>query len=197
MEQERTLTGHTAGVWALLSAGGRLISGSVDHTIMVWDVTSGLCERILEGHSGWVSSLAASAGRLISGSWDETVRVSRIEGKVWTWQCERRLHGGSRVRSLMAWDGKVAGGLEDGHIRAWEVDTGVMDHVLRGHMGSVGALVVSGRRLFSSSLDKTIKGVCYVLSGDLGLYTICGGIPSESIQYIHCLTLNGSTLVRG
>jgi WD40 repeat protein len=35
-ELERTLTGHTDNVQALLSVRGRLISYSDDHTIRVW-----------------------------------------------------------------------------------------------------------------------------------------------------------------
>ena len=34
-----------------LSDGRRVVSGSEDHTVRVWDVNTGSCERVLEGHS--------------------------------------------------------------------------------------------------------------------------------------------------
>ena len=52
LELERTLTGHTDSVNALLFVGGRLISGSDDRDIRVWDVTAWRCEGVLEGDTG-------------------------------------------------------------------------------------------------------------------------------------------------
>ena len=41
LDVERTLTGHTDAVWALVSVGAWLISGSNDHRIRVWDLGTG------------------------------------------------------------------------------------------------------------------------------------------------------------
>jgi WD40 repeat protein len=41
LEVERTLTGHTDSVWAMVSVGKWLISGALDHRIRVWDVATG------------------------------------------------------------------------------------------------------------------------------------------------------------
>jgi WD40 repeat protein len=55
---------------------GRLASGSLDHTIRLWNLASGVCETKLEGHTGSVSALAVLAnGWLASGSGDETIRL--------------------------------------------------------------------------------------------------------------------------
>ena len=35
--------------------GTKVVSGSDDETVRVWDVGSGECVRTLTGHSGWVS----------------------------------------------------------------------------------------------------------------------------------------------
>ena len=58
LEVERTLTGHTQKVWALVAAGERLISGSSDRGIRVWDVGTGRCEATLDGHTERVRCLA-------------------------------------------------------------------------------------------------------------------------------------------
>jgi WD40 repeat protein len=55
---------------------GRVVSGSDDKSLRVWDTASGACERVLEGHTGSVLSVAVLPdGRVVSGSFDNTPRV--------------------------------------------------------------------------------------------------------------------------
>ena len=57
-------------------AGGRLSSGSVYHTIKIWNLADGACVEMLEGHGDAVICLAVLAGgRLASGSADQTIKV--------------------------------------------------------------------------------------------------------------------------
>ncbi len=71
LEVERTLTVHGAGVghsvWAMVSVERRLLRGSFDDRIRVWDVATGRCdsERVLEGHT-----VACVRQRLVSPSQD-------------------------------------------------------------------------------------------------------------------------------
>jgi WD40 repeat protein len=70
------------------SADGRLASGSVDYTVIVWDLERGLPVHTLGG-SGQVNSVAWSAdGRLASGS--ETLQVWNMDPEEWLRQaCDR------------------------------------------------------------------------------------------------------------
>jgi WD40 repeat protein len=107
LEVERTLTGHTGAVRALVSVEGWLISGSDDHGIRVWNVATGRCIGTLAGHTGTVRCLAVSGDRLVSGSFDKAIKVWRMEGTVSTWRCERTLAGhGSEIECVAAWGGK-------------------------------------------------------------------------------------------
>ena len=50
--------------------------GSTDHTIRLWDPTTGAETVRLEGYSGWVNTRCVLPdGRLVSGSPDRTIRL--------------------------------------------------------------------------------------------------------------------------
>jgi WD40 repeat protein len=57
--------------------GRRIVSGSLDNTVKVWDAKTGGEIRTLAGHISYVSSVAFSTDerRIVSGSWDNTVKV--------------------------------------------------------------------------------------------------------------------------
>ena len=57
--------------------GTKIISGSRDNIIKIWDSNTGECLKILEGYSFYVYSVAYSPDgtKIISGSADETVKI--------------------------------------------------------------------------------------------------------------------------
>ena len=72
------MSGHTGGVNSVVFSkdGQQIISGSDDHTIRVWNVTTGTMEGVpLTGHTDWVNSVAFSQDgqQIISGSCDGTI----------------------------------------------------------------------------------------------------------------------------
>ena len=62
---------------AFSSDGRRVVSGSQDHTLKLWDVASGKLIRTFEGHEEGVSAVAFSrdGARLLSGGYDHTVKL--------------------------------------------------------------------------------------------------------------------------
>ncbi|KAJ7443867.1 WD40-repeat-containing domain protein, partial [Mycena latifolia] len=74
------LQGHTGQVWsvAFSSDGKKIVSGSSDHTVRIWDAESGAAvKEPLQGHTDWVRSVAFSPNgkRIVSSSNDHTVRI--------------------------------------------------------------------------------------------------------------------------
>lgn len=78
-----TLNGHQQGVRSLsLSSSGRLISGSEDKTIRIWNALTGKCEEILDGHDDFVRVvLGIKEERVVSGSRDNSLRIWDIGNK--------------------------------------------------------------------------------------------------------------------
>lgn len=57
--------------------GVRIVSGSSDQTIKIWDVETGECLHTLAGHTDLVRTLQldARADRIISGSYDGSLKI--------------------------------------------------------------------------------------------------------------------------
>lgn len=71
----RTFFGHVEGIWALAGDHLRLVSGSEDRTVKIWDPRTGKCERTWTGHAGPVTCIGLSDSRLVTGSEDCEVRM--------------------------------------------------------------------------------------------------------------------------
>ncbi|MDI1480468.1 WD40 repeat domain-containing protein [Polyangium sp. y55x31] len=130
-EPIREFAGHTGNIRALaFSPDGKLLaSGSHDHTVRLWNVTSGLEERILRGHTGLVETVAFSPdGKLLaSGSQDTSAMLWDVEtGKPrQTFQDPKARRSEMVEDVVFSSDGKLlaVGGLSNS-LRIWELETG-------------------------------------------------------------------------
>src|SRR5205807_1267429 len=105
--------------------GKRLLSGSDDQTLRVWDSDSGRCLLTLDEHTRAVSACAWSPDgkRLLSGSDDQTLRVWDSDSG----RCLLTLDEHTRAVSACAWspDGKrLLSGSADNTLRVWDSETG-------------------------------------------------------------------------
>lgn len=75
----------------------RVVSGSRDTTLRVWDVSTGRCEHVLTGHLAAVRCVQYDGRRVVSGGYDYMVKVWDPETEV----CLHTLQGHTnRVYSL-------------------------------------------------------------------------------------------------
>ncbi len=79
----KTLIGHTWSVYciAITPDGKKVVSGSDDETIKIWNLETGELDKTLIGHSQEVRTIAISPDgqMIVSGSYDGTVRSWNIE----------------------------------------------------------------------------------------------------------------------
>jgi len=157
----RTLAGHTGPVESVsvTSDGRRVVSGSDDGAVRVWDLATGRCLQTLEGHTDevWSVSVTPDGQRAVSGSKDHTVRVWDLARG----RCLQMLEGHTdHVWSVSVTpDGHhaVSGGA-DGTMRVWDLARGHCLKTLKGHTDYLKVSVSSdGRCAVSGGADDTVR----------------------------------------
>ncbi|KAF3447249.1 hypothetical protein FNV43_RR12429 [Rhamnella rubrinervis] len=74
-QQHSIMVGHTSVVTCIVAGSEYVFSGSMDHTIRKWSLTSLECVQTLRGHTGDVLSVLCWNEYLISCSMDKTIKV--------------------------------------------------------------------------------------------------------------------------
>ncbi|KAJ7165435.1 hypothetical protein C8R43DRAFT_210760 [Mycena crocata] len=139
--------------------GTRILSGSRDGYVRLWDASTGVHLQTLKGQSSSITSVAFSANGawIVAGSRDAYVYLWDGDGN-----CIRTLKGHFDSVECVAFSPAkpcIASGSEDMTIRLWD-STGVA-HIatLKGHSGAVLSVAFSpsGTRIASGSADHTIR----------------------------------------
>ncbi|XP_057951700.1 zinc finger CCCH domain-containing protein 48 isoform X2 [Malania oleifera] len=151
------LEGHqkvVSGI-ALPSGSDKLYTGSKDETVRVWDCQSGQCVGVL--------NLGGEVGCMISeGPWIFVGLPNFV--KAWNTQSNSELSLAGpvgQVYALAVGNGLLLAGTQDGTILAWKFNaaTNCFEPVasLKGHTLAVVSLVVGANRLYSGSMDHSIR----------------------------------------
>ncbi|KAF5336614.1 hypothetical protein D9611_006459 [Ephemerocybe angulata] len=156
------LEGHTAGIMSVVFSwdGAKIISGSTDKTVRIWDASTGKVQRVLDGHSNSVTSVAISGDGswIASGSDDRTVRI--WNAKLGTEQRALTGHTAPVKAVAFSYDGsRVCSGGDDMNVRVWTASTWQLQKVLTGHTGRIVSLAMlsrDGRQIASGAWDMRV-----------------------------------------
>jgi len=134
-------------------SGARVVSGSDDETVRVWDIDGKQDPVVLSGHTETVTCLAllegggdGSGARVVSGSIDGTMRVWDIDGKQDPVVLKGHTNGVTCVAVVEGGgDGsgaRVVSGSRDKTVRVWDVDGKQDPVVLEAHTELRSCVVV-------------------------------------------------------
>ncbi|GIW82501.1 MAG: hypothetical protein KatS3mg105_4308 [Gemmatales bacterium] len=159
---DRPFAGHRGHILCVdFSSDGRwAASGSEDHSVRIWDVTSGREVRPIAGHREEVLAVAFSKDNryLLTGSADRTMRMwSTASGR----EVQRFVGHTERVSAVaFSPDGRYAvSGSWDQAVSIWDVKTGKELHRLNGHTSYVSCVAFSpdGKYVASGGYDYAIR----------------------------------------
>ncbi|KAJ7101983.1 quinon protein alcohol dehydrogenase-like superfamily [Mycena epipterygia] len=195
---QKELRGHTKIVLSVVFStdGRRIVSGSYDKTIRVWDSETGGLVGEFEGHTKgvWCVAVSSDGKWIVSGSADATIRVWDSENGALAGE----FHGHtSRVNSVaVSPDSKwIVSGSKDNTVRLWDLETGVVAGVFEGHRNCVTSVAFSpdGKNIVSGSHDMTVRvwdSVTGLLTGYFDGYD--GGVTSVAFSLAGKQIVSGS-----
>lgn len=154
--------GHEDSVYCCQFDERKIISGSRDRTIRVWDIASGETTHVLRGHEGSILCLQYDDEILVTGSSDSTVIVWDLVGDPTAgrnkYEERMKLVGhGMGVLDLCFDDRYIVSCSKDTKTHVWDRSTGKLHRVLQGHRGPVNAVQIHGDRVLTASGDSLMK----------------------------------------
>jgi WD40 repeat protein len=137
--------GHDEQVTAIafLPDESRIVSGSQDRTLIVWDARDGRPLSRLRGHTHWISSVWAGVV-IVSASWDGRMRVwDPVSG-----ECRRVIPTGDEHVCGMTCDAngiRAATVSTEGIVRVWDLADGTQLAVTRSPEAEVSSIAFLDR----------------------------------------------------
>jgi WD40 repeat protein len=175
--------------------GSRLVTGTRNGKILIWDIKKGGVAVETEGHPGIIMSIAWSRdGRTIaSASGDKTVKLwDAVTGQE---QVTLRGHSGGVYSVAISPDGKkVASGSWDRTVRIWDADNGNQIRQLPGHQADVWSVAFSpdGATVAAGGEDRTVRLWNVETGSDVATYR-----GHQGTIYALAFSADGSALASG
>jgi WD40 repeat protein len=163
-ETGKSNQGHTGGVFgvAFFPDGRRVVTGSADRTLKIWDARTGRVLRTLKGHAAGIGSVALSPDgcRILTGSQDGTAKLWGAEPV--SHDTEPHSWGVGANRTILALSpqgDRVVAQSAYNIAKVREVATGTERLTLRGHPTTINCAAFSGdgRRIATGSQDRTAR----------------------------------------
>ncbi|MEG3918101.1 WD40 repeat domain-containing protein [Microcoleus sp. T3_A4] len=174
----------------------RVIAGSRDKTLKIWDLTTRRQIYTLQGHKDWIASVGVTLDSqyLISGSKDKTLKVWNLRTGKELFTLAGHSSPVTAVAVAVTPDGlRAISGSSDGSLKVWDLESREEILMLKGHRDSVEGIAITrdGKHLVSAASDHTLR-VWVLLTGE-EITRFTADIP------LTCCTIapEGTTIVAG
>lgn len=131
-----TLTGHTNDIQCVLSFGNKLLTGSWDENIKVWNLDTYECEQTFIGHKTGIMTLNILNDNLIvSSDAAGEIRIWNREG-----ECQRIIEADDVIKKILTLEDKlicINAHINTQDITIWSASTGHKQAVLKGHTSAI------------------------------------------------------------
>ncbi|SPO38984.1 related to TAF5 - subunit of TFIID and SAGA complexes [Pseudozyma flocculosa] len=181
---QHTMRGHRKNVKSVRfvgEEGRKIVSGSSDNTVRLWDSNTGRCDAVLEGHRSrvWDVDSTRAGGQVASASGDSTVKVWGVDDG----QCRTTLKAGLGDVYCCRFhpdERHLVSAGYDKLVRMFDVETGSIIKTFTGHQLGVSSAIFNplGNLIVTASKDTTIRfwdvisGLCIrTITGHLGEVT--------------------------
>ncbi|XP_011072936.1 DENN domain and WD repeat-containing protein SCD1-like [Sesamum indicum] len=181
-ELRATLNGHSRTVRAINSDRGKVVSGSDDHFLLVWDKRTTQLLEELKGHDAQVSIVRILSGeRVLTASHDGTVKMWDVR----TDACVATVGRCSSAILCMEYDdstGILAAGGRDVVANIWDIRAGKEMHKLVGHSKWIRSIRMVGDTVITGSDDWTAR-MWSVSQGTCDAVLACHDGPVSCVEY--------------
>ncbi|XP_052179546.1 DENN domain and WD repeat-containing protein SCD1 isoform X2 [Diospyros lotus] len=181
-ELRATLKGHTGTVRAISSDRGKVVSGSDDQSVIVWDKQTTQLLEELKGHDAQVTCVRMLSGeRVLTASHDGTLKMWDVR----TDTCVATVGRCTSAVICMEYDdstGILAAAGRDVVANIWDIRAGKQMHKLLGHTRWIRSIRMVGDTLVTGSDDWTARmwsvsrGTCDAILG-------CHAGPILCVEY--------------
>jgi len=141
--KNKTFTGHTDAVSVVKFWKNKIVSGSWDKKVKIWDIISGVCDVTLSGHACFIHALAFNNDYIFSGDGDGVIKKWKISSEK-----IQNIEGHSnQITSLAYKNGQLFSGSWDKTVRAWEISDFSKSQIICKHNGKINNIFIKGDNL--------------------------------------------------
>ncbi|KAJ3185888.1 hypothetical protein HK101_009784 [Irineochytrium annulatum] len=173
--------GHERDIYCLkvLDDGPRLASGSLDHTVKIWDCQTGEVLHTLIGHDDTVTCLCARGDDIFSGSLDKTIRRwNHVTGEL----VQTMLCNSGWVKAIDISGNYLISGGWDETVKVWDPKLGVLLHSFHLNRGPIVCLQASDRVIVAATRGDGYQQALNVLDFGAGSVNLAGVVEAGTSE---------------